>query len=413
MAGMMSSAKIEKKIEKLEVLMTKVLQGSKPAREYWKCLMCQDDKCFISRKTCHACGAERGAQPPKSQAAKVTSDESVAAAAVVTAPMLVDFGRKEADVPPEQEVKELENLLKVLKSSGPSAKKDLLVASLQEQLQTAKGKVLQARPLPVRLQAAVRHQEAAAAAVQVAGEAAEQAKLVLMAKQQVLAEAQHRLTEAEKEVAEVQALLGRPQLEAGAAAAVTVCLAMLKQSGMAAEQLRAFDLALRAAFVGTPEAQQVSRTPVSPFAPAVKQEEGGKMDQAMSSPFVEGGTFGSQGLSPFVAQAYGHEQAPAEELERNRTEALDSLKLRLEAQKGKCAAAANRVVQLREAAKKAEETTPGSGGDLEQQAGAAEQEAAAEQTLCAALEGQKAELEREKEAFGRSLASKDPRTGPY
>ncbi len=151
MVGMMSSAKIEKNIEKLEVLMTKVLQGSKPSREYWTCLMCKDDRCFLSRKTCRACGAERGSQPPKpgQSSGKAPGEDGVKGTQPAFTPMAVDLcsGAVET-VPPEQEVKELENLLKVLKASAPSAKKDLLVASLQEQLQTAKSKVLQARPLP-------------------------------------------------------------------------------------------------------------------------------------------------------------------------------------------------------------------------------------------------------------------------
>ena len=51
-------------------------------------------------------------------------------------------------------------------ASGPygDRARAALLADLQTQIQAAKGKVLQARPLPVRLQAAVKSQEAAAAA---------------------------------------------------------------------------------------------------------------------------------------------------------------------------------------------------------------------------------------------------------
>ena len=44
----------------------------------------------------------------------------------------------------------------------------MILAGLLKDLQLARGKILQARPLPVRLQAAVTRQEAAATAVKVA-----------------------------------------------------------------------------------------------------------------------------------------------------------------------------------------------------------------------------------------------------
>ena len=144
--------------------------------------------------------------------------------------MLVDSQPAAAEETPEQEVRGLENLIKHVKESAASSTKDVVLADLQKQLQWAKGKVLQARPLPVRLQAAVTRQEAAAAAVKAAEAAEEQFRLIFLAKQRASAEAKSKLQAADQEVGEVQALLGRPQLEAGAVAAVTVCLAMFKQA---------------------------------------------------------------------------------------------------------------------------------------------------------------------------------------
>ncbi len=105
--------------------------------------------------------------------------------------------------------------------------------------------------------------------------------------------------------------------------------------------------------------------------------------------------------------------AAAEEVETSRAEALATLRLRLESQKTWCGTVANKVQQLQEAARKAEEAAASSSGDLMRQIAEVEQEAAAAQTLCAALESQKAELEKESEAFGKSLAARDVRTGPY
>ena len=121
----------------------------------------------------------------------------------------------------EQELKGTENLIKVIKTSAaPPGQKAVFIADLQTKLQVVKEKIRQARPLPVRLQSAVKLQEAAEAAVQAALEAAEQSRQVYEAKQAAVESAKAALAAANCEVSEVQAQLGRPQLEAGAAAAV-------------------------------------------------------------------------------------------------------------------------------------------------------------------------------------------------
>ena len=106
----------------------------------------------------------------------------------------------------EQELKGTENLIKVIKTSeAPPAHKAVLIAGLQEELHVVKEKIRQARPLPVRLQAAVKLQEAAEAAVQAALEAAEQSRQVYEAKQAAVARAKEVLAAANCEVSEVQA----------------------------------------------------------------------------------------------------------------------------------------------------------------------------------------------------------------
>ena len=57
---------------------------------------------------------------------------------------------------PEKELKDLENLIKHLKALGGNSAGGIVMADLQRQQQGVKEKVLQARPLPVRLQSAVK-----------------------------------------------------------------------------------------------------------------------------------------------------------------------------------------------------------------------------------------------------------------
>lgn len=411
-ANLMSAAKLEKKFVKLEEMLGKVLQGStaKPAKQYWTCSNCGDERCFTTRKVCHACGADRAAAggKPGGATSKHSTDGKKAAALTPPMGMVVDSSKSMGEVPPEQVVKDTENLLKVLKLSAASSMKDLLVANLQQQLAEAKSRVLQARPLPVRLQAAVKEQEHAAAALQGANEAMEQARLLYVARQQAAAEAEMKLQEATKEVQEVQAQLGRPQLEAGAIAAVTVCLTMLKQHGLGEEKLAAFDIALRQAFAGGPVAQaRPAAVATSPFAKGILPGGGSKVGVSSSpvTPFSGQGGFASQGglASPF--QVLCHSQDA--EMEQSRAAALASVKERLEIQRASCAVAVAKAKELRAVVDQAE----GGGEEAEQAAKQAEAAAAAEQTLVDALAGQEAEIGGE--AFGKGLLCKDPRSGPY
>ncbi len=101
--------------------------------------------------------------------------------------MMVDSQQAAAEETLEQDVRGLENLIKHVRKSAASATKELILAGLLKDLQLARGRILQARPLPVRLQAAVSCQEAAATAVKVAEAAEEQFRLIYLAKQRATA----------------------------------------------------------------------------------------------------------------------------------------------------------------------------------------------------------------------------------
>ena len=364
---------------------------------------------FAYRQQCKTCGCDK---PHASPAAPQQALAPVAGgpAAGAAAAKLVDSQPAVAEETPEQEVRGLENLIKHVKESAASATKDLILAGLLKDLQLARGKILQARPLPVRLQAAVTRQEAAAAAVKAAEAAEEQFRLIYLAKQRASAEARRKQQEADQEVGEVKALLGRPQLEAGAVAAVTVCLAMLKQHGMGEEQLASFDSALRFAFGGCP-ATAGAASPFAVGAPAPAGMEAVAAGAAPTTPspntpFTQGGSFASTGLSPFP----GMGPASAGEQAQRRAEALASLKLRLEAQKLKHGTVGMEAKGLREAAKKAAEAGGDNVEETEQLAFAKEREADMEKALVEALESQRNELE--SEAFAKSPERKQ-RDGPF
>ncbi len=102
------------------------------------------------------------------------------------------------------------------------------------------------------------------------------------------------------EVSEVHAQLGRPQMEAGAAAAVTICFTILQQHGMADDKLRAFDAALRIAF-GAEQAQVVAPVAVSPFA--VTAEAGAGKEAAAGAATVA--LFSARGSFPSQGSAFG------------------------------------------------------------------------------------------------------------
>ena len=342
-----------------------------------------------------------------------------------------DNGAAKAE-PPEKELKDLENLIKNLKGLGDSSQGSLFMADLQRKLQVVKEKVRQARPLPVRLQSAVKLQEAAGAAVQAALEAAEKSRQIYEAKQAAVESAKAALAAANYEVSEVQAQLGRPQLEAGANAAVAVCVNMLQQHGMSDEHAATFVEALRIAF-GAGPAQVAAQVAASPFVVMVEagagREAAAAAAPAMGSLFAAGGSFPSQGFSAFgnlsqgptqeeVAQSRAEaqrleaQQLEAQRLEwaQSRADALTSLKQRLEAQRLKHGAAATRLAAAQEAAKKAEEA--GAGGEEEaEQSAEAEKDVQAEQTLIEAMEAQRAELE--SEAFGKAAGNKPARSSPF
>jgi hypothetical protein len=123
-----------------------------------------------------------------------------------------------------------------------------------------------------------------------------------------------------------------------------------------------------------------------------------------SAPFSEGGSFASQGNSPFPAAG----SATAEAQAQMRAEALVRLRGRLEAQKLKHGAVAAEAKALREAAKAPADL----GGDkvVETELRAFTKETDVEKALVDALKAQTVELEGA--AFGKSQAAK-ARPGPF
>ena len=159
--------------------------------------------------------------------------------------------------------------------------------------------------------------------------------------------------------------------------------------------MASFDSALRFAFGGCP-ATAGAASPFAVGAPAPAGTEVVAAGAAPSTPFTQGGSFASTGLSPFP----GMGPASAGEQAQRRAEALASLKLRLEAQKLKHGAVGMEAKGLREAAKKAAEAGGDNVEETEQLAFAKETEADMEKTLVEALESQRNELE--SAAFAKS-----------
>ena len=184
---------------------------------------------------------------------------------------------------------------------------------------------------------------------------------------------------------------------------------MLQQHGMADEQLRAFEAALRIAF-GARTAQVVAPVAVSPFAVTAEAGAGREAaaGAATGSLFTAGGSFPSQGTSAFGNSSQG---PTPEELAQSRADALTSLKQRVEVQRLKHGAATTRLATAQEAAKKAVEAGTGGQAEAEQAATAAEKEVQAEQDLIEALEAQRTELE--SEAFCKIAGGRPARSSPF
>ena len=274
--------------------------------------------------------------------------------------------------------------------------------------------------------------EAAFAANRVAKEAIEKSRLIYESKVLLGEGTEAALAAADLEVAEVERQLGRPQLEAGANAAVAVCIGTLQKLGMSSADSDAFVEALKTAFGVSPAVAAPTLAP-SPFA--VKSEAGlvgASASQAAlglasgpggAAPFSQGGAFPSQGNSAFgEGSGWTVEQRQEEELkaaraqeaqrlewEQSRAVALAAVKQRLDVQRLKHGAAVKRLEVAKKAAGKAKGEAKEA--DAAAEVEALEKEVKDDQFGLDAMESSRQELE--SDAFVKAASAKTTRPGPF
>ena len=300
-----------------------------------------------------------------------------------------------------------------------------MVTELQLRLQAAEDEIRQGKPALVRLQAATKQKETLLLTTEAAKKAVLKARVHLEEQEAASAGLEAALEEVEDEISGIQAELGRPQLEAGANAAVECCVGLLQQSGMSAEATAQFMAALKCAFGNAPLRPAAVGGP-SPFA--VKVEEGATR-AAQGTPavsqatgiFAAGVGFPSQGASAFpmgssqeasaeaAKQAGAGLEAQRQHWEQVRAEALTSLKANLAVQKLKLGVATGAMTAAQEAAKKAREA--GGGSEETKQAEELEAAAKAVQDAMDAMERQRLNLE--SEAFVKASALRPARASPF
>ena len=334
--------------------------------------------------------------------------------------MEVDCGSVKAD-PPEKVVKELRNVLSSLTGmKSTNVQGNLMVLELQMRLQAAEDEIRQGKPALVRLQAATRQKEVLLLSTEAAMKAVQKTRALLEEQEAAANGLDATLKEIEDEISGIQAELGRPQMEAGANAAVECCVGLLQKNGMSAEATAQFMDALKCAFGNAPLRPAAAGGP-SPFT--VKTEEGATSaspgtparSQATGL-FTTGGGFPSQGASAFpVGASQGASQADADletqrqNWEQSRSEALASLKQRLAVQKLKLGTSAGALAAAQEAAKKAQEA----GGGIEETK-CAEELAVEVQSVQVSIDAMEAQrLGLESEAFVKAAAAKPARGSPF
>ena len=339
--------------------------------------------------------------------------------------MEVDCGLAKPD-PPEKVAKELRNILSTLTGlKGGNSQGNLMVTDLQMRLRAAEDEIRQGKPALVRLQTATRQKESLAVLMEAATKAYEKTRALLEIEETALKGFKTAMGEIDDEISEIQAELGRPQLEAGANAAVQCCVDLLQGNGMNQVATAQFMDALRVAF-GTAPLRTAAAVGPSPFT--VKTEAGAgsaapgtpAMSQAMGL-FGSGGGFPSQGTSAFpvgssqetaaetAKQAGLDLETQRQNWEQSRAEALASLKLRAAVQKLKLGTSAGALAAAQEVAKKAQEA----GGGIEETKRAEELavEVQGVQESIDAMEAQRLGLE--SEAFVKAAAPKPARGGPF
>ena len=340
----------------------------------------------------------------------------VGGGAQAPAGMEVDGGAAKV-APPEEVVKDLKNILSHCKDTSPGS---LVVIDLKKKLQAAEEEIRQNKPPHVRLQTAMKKRDTRAALFQTSEEGLEKSRLSHEARIASHAGVKAALDESEEEVNAIQVELGRPQMEAGATAAVQLCVGMLQQHGMTAEVTAQFMEVLRCAF-GAGPVRAAAPIGASPFVVKIEAASAAAATPAsgpgMAALFSAGGGFPSQGASAFpvgpsqeeMAETARLAEAQQQEWEQSRSEAVTSLKQRLEIQRLKHGAVSGQLAGALDAAKKAKEA---GGGDEETEK--AEQlalEVQSEQNLIDSMESQRQSLE--SEAFSKATTLKPTRASPF
>jgi len=339
--------------------------------------------------------------------------------------MEVDCGSVKSD-PPEKVAKELRNILSNLSGlKSANAQGSLVVLDLQMKLQAAEDEIRQGKPALVRLQTATRQKDALLVSTEAAVKATEKTRLLLEVELAAEVGLKAALGEIEDEISAIQAELGRPQMEAGANAAVQCCVGLLQDNGMSPEATAQFMEALRCAFgtapLRTSAAGGHSHFTVKVEAGAVSASPGTPARSSATGLFGSGGSFPSQGASAFPVGASQGAMAGTTKLaeveleaqrqnwEQSRTEAVSSLKQRLEVQRLRLGTAAGALAAAQEVAKKAQE----SGGGIEEtkQVEKLALDVESMQNLIDSMEGQRQNLE--SEAFSKAAAQRPARGSPF
>jgi hypothetical protein len=339
--------------------------------------------------------------------------------------MEVDGNAVKVD-PPAKVAKELRNVLSSLTAiKSTNVQGNLMVAELQQRLQVAEVEIRQGKPALVRLQAATRQKDVLLLSTEAGAKAVQKTEALLEEQKVSQSALMASLEEIEEEISGIHAELGRPQLEAGANAAVECCVGLLQKNGMSPETTAKFMEALKCAF-GKGPLRPAAAVAASPFT--VKTEEG-LASAAPGTPalsqaaglFTGGGFFPSQGASAFPAGSSQEAEAAAaksaaaelevqkQHWERSRDEGVASLKTRIAGQKLKLGSAAGALAAAQEAAKKAQEA--GGGAEETKHAEELAAEAQSVQDLIDTMEGQRLGIE--SEAFGKAGPQKAARVSPF
>ncbi len=183
----------------------RLMEGSTPkkAGKCWKCLSCGDERCFVSRQECHACGAARDLPKGLKPQPAARGAAAQAAGTVEVQVEEMEGASDVAEAPLEEKIVNIEADVKALKG----AKSPLLKAqpaAFGAELQVLRERQKKERPLPARLPATARRFEKANAAQVEATALVAHLEEQLAAAKVGLGEAEGKLLEAAQELQAVK-----------------------------------------------------------------------------------------------------------------------------------------------------------------------------------------------------------------